>query len=101
TANSNTRGRGGWHWLLQPVIHVASDGRSAKMRTRLFHPAVGFNPGGGIEGGMYPNNQAVLEKGAWKLWSLTIDEPYFSASVPYGWAKALPPRQHGAPAAPA
>jgi hypothetical protein len=91
--NSNNPGRGGWHWLLQPVVHVASDGRSAKMRTRLFHPAVGFNPGGGIEGGMYPNNQAVLEHGAWKLWSLTIDEPYFSASYPHGWAKAIPPRR--------
>ena len=56
----------------------------------------GFNPGGGIEGGMYPNNQAVLEKGAWKLWTLTIDEPYFSASFPYGWAKAIPPRQPAA-----
>jgi hypothetical protein len=91
--NSTSPGRGGWHWLLQPVIDVAADGRSAKMRTRLFHPGAGFNPGGGIEGGMYPNNQAVLEKGAWKLWSLTIDEPYFSASFPYGWAKAIPPRQ--------
>jgi hypothetical protein len=102
--NSKNPGRGGWHWLLQPVIDVAADGRSAKMRTRLFHPGAGFNPGGGIEGGMYPNNQAVLEKGAWKLWSLTIDEPYFSASFPYGWAKAIPPRQPapvrpGAPAA--
>jgi hypothetical protein len=97
TPNSKNPGRGGWHWLLQPVIDVAADGRSAKMRTRLFHPAVGFNPGGGIEGGMYPNNQAVLEKGAWKLWSLTIDEPYFSAAWPYGWSRAIPPRQPQAP----
>ena len=95
--NSKNPGRGGWHWLLQPVIDVAADGRSAKMRTRLFHPAAGFNPGGGIEGGMYPNNQAVLEKGVWKLWSLTIDEPYFSASFPYGWSRAIPPRQPVAP----
>ena len=97
TPNSKNPGRGGWHWLLQPVIDVASDGRSAKMRTRLFHPAVGFNRGGGIEGGMYPNNQAVLENGAWKLWSLTIDEPYFSAAWPYGWSRAIPPRQPQAP----
>jgi len=96
-ANSSNPGRGGWHWLLQPVIDVAADGRSAKMRTRLFHPGTGFNAGGGIEGGMYPNNQAVLEKGAWKLWSLTIDEPYFSASFPYGWSRAIPPRQPAAP----
>jgi hypothetical protein len=96
-ANSSNPGRGGWHWLLQPVVDVAADGRSAKMRTRLFHPGTGFNAGGGIEGGMYPNNQAVLEKGAWKLWSLTIDEPYFSASFPYGWSRAIPPRQPAAP----
>jgi hypothetical protein len=100
-ANSTSPGRGGWHWLLQPVIHVADDGRSAKMRTRLFHPGTGFNPGGGIEGGMYPNNQAVLENGVWKLWSLTIDEPYFSAPFPYGWAKAAPPRQPAAAPRPA
>jgi len=90
--NSTNPGRGGWHWLMQPVIHVAADGRSAKMRARLFHPGTGFNSGGGLEGGMYPNNQAVLEKGAWKLWSLTIDEPYFSAQFPYGWSRTPPPR---------
>ena len=90
--NSKNPGRGGWHWLLQPVIDVAPDGRSAKMRTRLFHPGANANPGGGIEGGMYPNNQAVLEKGAWKLWSLTIDEPYFSSTFPYGWSHKPPPR---------
>ena len=95
--NGNAPGRGGWHWLMQPVVTVASDGRSAKMRTRLFHPAVGFNVGGGIEGGMYPNNQAVLEKGAWKLWSLTIDEPYFSAAWPNGWGRPMPVRQPPTP----
>ena len=95
--NSTNPGRGGWHWLMQPVIHVASDGRSAKMRARLFHPGTGFNAGGGLEGGMYPNNQAVLEKGVWKLWSLTIDEPYFSSQFPYGWSRTPPPRP--APAA--
>ena len=91
-ANSTNPGRGGWHWLMQPVIDVAPDGRSAKMRTRLFHPAASAT-GGGIEGGMYPNNQAVLEKGVWKLWTVTIDEPYFSALCTRGWAK---PRQAAA-----
>jgi hypothetical protein len=94
--NSTNPGRGGWHWLLQPVVHVAVDGRSAKMRTRLFHPAASAT-GGGIEGGMYPNNQAVLENGVWKLWNLTIDEPYFSAPFPHGWSRPAPPRP--APAA--
>ncbi len=90
--NSTNPGRGGWHWLLQPVVHVAPDGRSAKMRTRLFHPGTGFNSGGSLEGGMYPNNQAVLEKGVWKLWTVTIDEPYFSSQFPHGWSRTAPPR---------
>lgn len=94
--NSTNPGRGGWHWLLQPVVDVASDGRSAKMRTRLFHP-LPSNSGGSIEGGMYPNNQAVLENGIWKFWSVTIDEAYFSAQHPNGWGRSPPPRQ--APAA--
>jgi hypothetical protein len=96
--NSTNPGRGGWHWLLQPVVDVAADGRSAKMRTRLFHP-LPSGTGGTIEGGMYPNNQAVLEKGVWKLWSVTIDEAYFSAPFQTGWARAPAPR--AAPAAPA
>jgi hypothetical protein len=91
-ANSTNPGRGGWHWLLQPVIQIAPDGRSAKMRTRLFHPGTGFNAGGGLAAGMYPNNQAVLEKGVWKLWTVTIDEPYFSSQFPRGWSHTAPPR---------
>jgi hypothetical protein len=82
---------------MQPVIHVAPDGRSAKMRSRLFHPAPN-NSGGGMEGGMYPNNQAVLESGVWKLWTITIDEPYFTSQWPTGWSRAAAPR--AAPAAP-
>lgn len=96
--NSTNPGRGGWHWLLQPVVDVAADGRSAKMRTRLFHP-LPSNSGGSLEGGMYPNNQAVLENGAWKLWSVTIDEAYFSAQFPNGWARAA--QRPAAGAAPA
>jgi hypothetical protein len=94
--NSTNPGRGGWHWLMQPVIDVAADGRSTKMRTRLFHP-LPSGTGGSIEGGMYPNNQAVLEKGIWKFWSVTIDEAYFSAQFPTGWARSPAPR--AAPAA--
>jgi len=95
-ANGKNPGNGGWHWLMQPVIDVAPDGRSAKMRTRLFHPLPSAS-GGGMEAGMYPNNQAVLENGIWKLWSVTIDEAYFSAPFPAGWARAPTPRP--APAA--
>jgi hypothetical protein len=38
---------------------------------------------------MYPNDQAVLENGIWRLWSVTIDEHYFhSPSWQGGWAAA-------------
>jgi len=87
-----------FHWRIQPVIHVSHDGRSANLRTRLFQPrttkTLAQGTGiyaGGVFGGMYPNDQAVIEDGIWRLWSLTIDEPYFtSASWKGGWAKVKP-----------
>lgn len=30
-----------FHWRTQPVINVSADGRSANLRTRLFHPDTG------------------------------------------------------------
>ena len=84
-----------FHWRTQPVIHVSQDGRSANLRTRLFQPRTARDPDatagrfymGGLHGGMYPNDQAVLEDGVWRLWSLTIDEHYFvSPSWKLGWA---------------
>ncbi len=40
----------------------------------------------GLAGGMY-NDQAVLEDGIWRLWTVTIDEHYFnSAGWKGGWA---------------
>ncbi len=36
-----TRAGIAFHWRIQPVIHIASDGRSANLRTRLFHPDTG------------------------------------------------------------
>ncbi len=97
--NGNNPGNGGWHWLMQPVIHAAPDGRSAKMRSRLFHPLPTAS-GGMMEGGMYPNNQAVIEDGVWKLWTITIDEPYFTGRWPTGWARPAPPRTPPAAARP-
>jgi hypothetical protein len=87
-----------YHWRTQLVINVAEDGRSANLRARLFQPRTGKVPGkaGDFYGamffaGMYPNDQAVLEDGVWKLWSLEIDEPYFSsAGWKGGWASVKP-----------
>jgi len=91
-----------YHWRTQSVIHVAADGRSAHVRTRLFQPRTWKEPSrpgefyaAGFHSGMYPNDQAVLEDGIWRLWSLTIDEPYMtSLDWAGGWA-AVPPAEPG------
>jgi len=75
------------HLRIQPVIDVNSDGRSARMRTRLFSIGSSLNNAGSFSGGMYPNDQAVLEDGVWKLWSVAIDEFYYrSDTYAQGWA---------------
>jgi len=88
-----------FHWRTQPVIHVAADGRSTNLRTRLLQPRTfkgesrrGAFFGAGFMGGMYPNDQTVLEDGIWRFWSLTIDEPYFT-SVDWsgGWTSVEAP----------
>jgi hypothetical protein len=94
-----------YHWRIQPVIHVSQDGRSANLRTRLFQPRTSKEPSrvgqfyaAGLNGGMYPNDQAVLEDGIWRLWSLTIDEPYFaSPDWKGGWPSAKEPKDDAPP----
>ena len=84
--DTQVTGRAGiaFHWLIQPVILVASDGRSASARGYLFHPDTAKAPGSAdIFGAMYPDNQFVLEDGTWRIWNLSLDEPYFS--MPGGW----------------
>jgi hypothetical protein len=79
------------HWRTQPVILVASDGRSASIRSRLFQPASSRTRAMGFGGGMY-HDQVVLEDGVWKLWSVTIDEHYFSSpTYEGGWSSAKDP----------
>ena len=94
-----------YHWRIQPVIHVSHDGRSVNLRTRLFQPRTSKEPSrvgqfyaAGLNGGMYPNDQLVLEDGIWRLWSLTIDEHYFaSPDWKGGWAAAKAPEGSTAP----
>jgi hypothetical protein len=80
-----------FHWRIQPVINVASDGRSANVRTYLFHPNTSESPTGfltGLSVGMY-QDQMVLEDGIWRIWNLTLDEPYFqTVSWKGGWSGA-------------
>ncbi|MEO6153902.1 MAG: nuclear transport factor 2 family protein [Croceibacterium sp.] len=93
-----TRAGISFHWRVQPVILVSDDGRSANMRVRLFQPRTGKDVGaaGGFYGayfysGMY-HDQFVLEDGVWKMWNLSLDEPYMSnVAWKVGWARAKDP----------
>lgn len=79
------------HLRTQPVILVASDGRSSSIRTRLFQPVSSRTEAQGFSGGMY-HDQAILENGSWKLWSVAIDEHYFSSpNYRGGWSAAKGP----------
>jgi hypothetical protein len=85
-----------YHWRTQPVIFVATDGRSTNLRTRLIQTGTGKSPDGQVgrssfSSGMYPNDQAVLENGIWRLWALEIDEHYMtSSSWQGGWEGVKP-----------
>jgi hypothetical protein len=92
------------HWRPQNVITVSHDARSASLRTRLFQTRTAAEvmpEWTGVHSGSYANDQAVLEGDVWRLWSVTIDEYYFSSPTwAGGWASA-PPRTSDAPNPPA
>jgi hypothetical protein len=77
------------HMQFQPVIHVAEDGRTAKMRSRAFsimgqHEAYSMWMGGVYE------NDFVKQDGAWKIERDQVFNTYF-AQYAVGW-KDLAPR---------
>ena len=88
-----------YHWTTQPVVLVSDDGRSASGRFRLFQPRTGMEVGeagaffgASFWGGMY-HNRYILEDGIWRIWELTLDEPYITpvAWKDGVWAKAKDP----------
>ena len=88
-----------YHWLMQPVVLVSDDGRSATGRFRLFQPRTGKTVGKAGDffaaqfwGGMY-HDRYVLEDGVWRIWELTLDEPYITpvAWKDGVWAKSKDP----------
>jgi hypothetical protein len=88
-----------YHWLMQPVVLVSDDGRSATGRFRLFQPRTGKTVGKAGDffaaqfwGGMY-HDRYVLENGVWRIWELTLDEPYITpvAWKDGVWAKSKDP----------
>jgi CubicO group peptidase (beta-lactamase class C family) len=93
-----TRSGISFHWRVQPVILVSDDGRSANQRVRLFQPRTGKTVGEprGFYGayfysGMY-HDQYVLEDGTWRMWNLSLDEPYMgTVDWKSGWQRARDP----------
>ncbi len=93
-----------YHWRVQPVLLIADDGQAANSRIRLFQPRTGRTVGGAglttanFGSGIY-HDQFVLEKGVWRFWNLSLDEPYI---MPVGWkggwamSKDPPPPAPGA-----
>jgi hypothetical protein len=88
-----------YHWLMQPVVRVSDDGRSAAGRFRLFQPRTGKTVGkagdffaASFWGGMY-HDRYVLEDGVWRIWELTLDEPFITpvAWKDGVWAKSKDP----------
>jgi len=99
-----------YHWLIQPVVLVSDDGRSATGRLRLFQPRTGKTVGkagdffaASVLASTYHDGY-VLEDGVWRIWELTVDPQYirpvaFKDGI---WAKAkdpAPPDPNAAPRA--
>ena len=76
------------HQLMQPVIHVAEDGMSAKARLRLFQDGGAANgTSGSWIGGIYENT-AKFENGEWKFGIQDLHH-IFNASYRNGWARVV------------
>jgi acetyl esterase/lipase len=78
-------GRLGNHLQLQPVIDVAPDGQSAKIRSRMLQQ-MSLSSRASLGGAIY-ENEAVKEDGVWRF---KVDHAYntFSAGYEGGWAKS-------------
>jgi hypothetical protein len=77
------------HMQFQPVIHIAEDGKTAKLRSRAFSMLGEAGKFGNWMGGVY-ENEFAKENGVWKLKKDQVMNNYFA---PYetGW-KELDPR---------
>jgi hypothetical protein len=73
------------HQKTQPFVSVADDGRSARIRTRLFQLNSATDTDGSYISGIY-ENQIVRENGAWKISAMDLDYVW-TTSYTAGWAK--------------
>jgi hypothetical protein len=81
------------HILTQPVIDIAPDGASARIRIRELQQFAGEDGPPGL-GEAVDENVAVLEGGVWKLQSLHAFQTLL-ADYQGGWAKAPRPQAPG------
>src|SRR5581483_2640477 len=77
-------GRLGNHLQLQPVIDVAADGRSARIRSRMLQQ-MSLGGRASIGGAVY-ENEAVKEEGIWRFKAVHAYNT-FTASYQGGWTK--------------
>jgi len=77
------------HQTVQPVIHVSADGRTAKMRVRLFQLGGPAGGEGSWISGIYENS-AVDEAGTWKLSGMDLDYVWQAPSHG-GWVRVTTP----------
>ena len=77
------------HQVVQPVIHVSADGRSAKMRARLFQMGGPSGGEGSWISGIYENT-AVSEDGTFKISGMDLDYVWTAPSRG-GWVRVKAP----------
>jgi hypothetical protein len=77
------------HQVVQPVIHVSADGRSAKIRSRLLQMGGPAGGEGSWISGIYENT-SVDEQGTWKLSGMDLDYVWQAPSRG-GWVRVKEP----------
>jgi len=77
------------HQVVQPVIHVSADGRSAKIRGRLFQMGGPAGGEGSWISGIYENS-AIDEDGTWKISGMDLDY-IWTAPSRGGWVRVTTP----------
>ena len=77
------------HQVVQPVIHVSADARTAKIRARLFQMGGPSGGEGSWISGIYENT-SVDEGGTWKLFGMDLDYVWRAPSRG-GWVRVKTP----------
>jgi hypothetical protein len=78
------------HKIAQPVITVAADGKSARVRSRLFEIDTWTEGDDTLIAGEYAS-ELVNENGAWRFESMSLDY-IWKASYREGWTSTAAPR---------